>query len=98
MEIIGETIDKLSDFLTFDRAILPNLITLIIVIIINFLSLKGGAHWVAVIVINLIFMSLLEIMGISSVFNVISIINTIIEEIKDYLSPFYSIVGALYGN
>lgn len=78
-------LNKLSDFLTLDRAWIPNLITFFVVVIILFISLKSQLEWTGLLIIYAIFMTILKILGIDSVFNILTIIETIWDTIIDLI-------------
>lgn len=83
-------INNLSDFLLFNRSIIPNIITLVVYTIVSILALKGGGDWITLIVVYLVVSLFLSLLGISSVFNVV---DSLIDLIIDLINPFTVIRG-----
>lgn len=72
--MLENTINALSDLMGIDPVIIPNIITFIVVVVILYLSFKGQLSWVVLLSIYGIAMAVLTLLGIDSVFNIISII------------------------
>jgi hypothetical protein len=83
--MLTDTINNLSDFLTFNRTLIPNIITFIIVVILIFLSLKSGLEFKGILLIYGIAMGILSVLGIDSVFNIITILENIIDQLIDLI-------------
>jgi len=83
--MLENTINNLSDFLTINQAIIPNIITLVVVFVMFYLTLKGGLTWIAIALVYTLVMGVLELLGISSVFNLITVLGNEIESIKEWL-------------
>ena len=76
-----ETINNLSDLLTINRTIIPNIITFIVVVALIYLSFKGELGVAITIVLYTVSMSILELLGISSVFNIVTLAGSLINNI-----------------
>ena len=72
--MLENTINSLSDFLTISQVIIPNIITLVVITIMFWLTLKGGLNWIGIMLIYTLIMGVLELLGISSVFNLVSVL------------------------
>lgn len=83
--MLGNLLNDLSDFLTFNRAWLPNLLTLSVYAVASFIALKGGSDWIILVVVYLVISTVLSLLGISSVFN---IVDQLINLILDKINPF----------
>jgi len=76
-----ETINNLSDLLTINRTIIPNIITFIVVVALIYLSFKGELGVAITIMLYTVSMSILELLGISSVFNIVTLAGSLINNI-----------------
>ena len=92
--MLTETINNISELLNIDYAILPNIITFIVVVVIIFLSVKGDLELKAILLIYGIVMGILSILGIDSVFNLFTIIESLITELTNLLF----LKAVYYGN
>ena len=79
--MLGDTINNLSTVLGIDSAIIPNVITFIVVVIILAITLKGQLSLLTLGSIYAVAMTILTLLGIDSVFNLITIIENGIESI-----------------
>ena len=92
--MLAETLDNLSELLSINPEILPNIITLIVVVLLIAVSLKSQLSWTTLLTLYGIAMVILELLGIDSVFNIITIIRVVVNELIDDL-----FLGVLpYGN
>ncbi len=80
--MLTDIINNFSDFLTFDRSIIPNIITLIVVVFLIILGFKMnyGSISAPIVLIALytVSMTILTILGINSVFNIITLIGNLL--------------------
>lgn len=65
-------IDNFSQFIGISNTIIPNVVTFIIVAFLLVLGLKGQATWATLLIIYGVAMVALDLLGIDSVFNLIS--------------------------
>jgi len=86
--MLSDVINNISTLIGIDSAILPNIITFFIVITLLFLSLKGMLSLTALIMVYVISMGILSILGIDSVFNVITLLEDLIDIVIDLVNPF----------
>ena len=91
--MLTETINNLAEFLTIEASIIMNIITVIVVAILILISLASSLEWVTVGIIYAISMIVLQILGIESVFNIITLIISAIEVLGDAI-----FMGVIYGN
>ena len=91
--MLTETINNLAEFLTIEASIIMNIITVIVVAILILISLASSLEWVTVGIIYAISMIVLQILGIESVFNIITLIISAIEALGDAI-----FMGVTYGN
>ena len=86
--MLGDFLDNLSALLGITPTILPNIITFMVVVTILFITLKGQLSWVTLLTLYTIIMAILSLLGIDSIFNLISIV-------ENWVTG--SIVGVYYG-
>ena len=86
--MLGEVLDNLSALLGINNTILPNIITFMVVVTVLFITLKGQLSWVTLLTLYTIMMAILSLLGIDSIFNLISIV-------ENWVTG--SIVGVYYG-
>lgn len=72
--MLSDTLDNISTIMGISNTIIPNIITLIIVTFILILTFKGQLSWVTLGFIYAISMGILTILGIDSVFNIVTLI------------------------
>lgn len=72
--MLGETIENVSILIGIDTDIIPNIITFMIVVILLALSLKGYLSLLTLSFLYAISMGVLSVLGIDSVFNIITLI------------------------
>jgi hypothetical protein len=80
--MLGETIDSISILIGIELDILPNIITFIVVLVLLFLGFKMNLSGVSSILILMalytVSMSLLTMLGIDSIFNIITLIGDLL--------------------
>ena len=86
--MLGDVLDNLSALLGINNTILPNIITFMVVVTVLFITLKGQLSWVTLLTLYTIMMAILSLLGIDSIFNLISIV-------ENWVTG--SIVGVYYG-
>ena len=91
--MLTETLDNLSTLLNIDNAILPNIITFIVVVVIIMLSVKGALELKSIVLIYGLVMGILAILGIESVFNIFTLIETVIEWVIESIFLRVAIYG-----
>lgn len=74
--MLGTFLDNVSALLNINTDVLPNIITFVVVAFIIYLSLRGQLSWITLGSIYAIAMAMLTILGVDSVFNIITIIET----------------------
>ena len=80
--MLGETIDNISALLNINITIIPNIITFFIVVILIVLSFKmntsGLLSPVIMIALYTVSMTILTLLGIDSVFNIITLVGELL--------------------
>jgi hypothetical protein len=71
--MIGDTLENLSLLLNIDSSIIPNIFTLIILVIVLGLTLKSQLNILTIIPIYLIISGILALLGVESVFNLFTL-------------------------
>lgn len=79
--MLGTFFDNLSTILNIDTAIIPNIISFFVFIIVVGASLRSGLSWQGILIIYVIVSLILTLLGIDSVFNMISLLEALIDEI-----------------
>ena len=82
--MLGDFLNNVSTLLNIDNAIIPNIITFMVVTVIVFVSLKSQLSWVTLGSIYAIAMGVLSILGVDSVFKIITLV-------ENY------VIGSLFG-
>ena len=90
--MLGDTFDNLSELLMLESSILPNIFTFIIVIILVGLAFSGQVEFKVMFILYFISMGILSILGVDSVFNLITLIQIAVEEVVDLI-----FMGVSYG-
>ena len=83
--MLAPTINNISDLLGIAHDVIPNIITLLIVVVLVFLALRGSLQWISVLFIYGLSMGVLTILGIDSVFNIITIIKDFVGSVVDLI-------------
>lgn len=78
--MLGDFLNNVSTLLNIDNAIIPNIITFMVVTVIVFVSLKSQLSWVTLGSIYAIAMGILSILGVDSVFNIITLVEDYVLE------------------
>ena len=93
---VNEFLNGLYNFLNFDRSLMDNIITIIIYIIYIYICVKNGANWITVLIGYLVISTVFEFFGISSILNIITILETLFSSIIDIISaPAKNFLNAL---
>jgi hypothetical protein len=71
--MLGDTLENLSLLLNIDSSIIPNIFTLMIMIIVLGLTLKSQLNILTIIPIYLIISGILALLGVNSVFNLFTL-------------------------
>lgn len=79
--MLGEFIDNLSILIGINNEIIPNIITFIVVVLIVTISFKSQLSIVALGTVYAIAMAILTLLGIDSIFNIITLIENGLESI-----------------
>jgi ABC-type polysaccharide/polyol phosphate export permease len=87
--MIIETINNISQLLGIPLSVIPNIITLFVTIIILFVSMKSELSWSALAVLYAVFMAILSLLGIESVFNLVSLIVNALSDVLEILFMRY---------
>lgn len=83
--MLAPTINNISELLGIAHDIIPNIITFIVVVTLVVLALRGALEWISVLLIYALTMGVLTILGIDSVFNIISILKDLVGTIVDLI-------------
>ena len=67
-------IEKLNDFLNLNTGTIADLITIFIYIILIIITLKGSLSGLSIVALFTVFMGLLELLGVSSTFNIVTLL------------------------
>lgn len=87
--MIIETINDISKLLNIAPNIIPDIITLLATIILLFVSMKSELSWSALAVLYAVFMSILGLLGINSVFNLVTLIINALADVLEILFTGY---------
>jgi hypothetical protein len=87
--MIIETINNISQLLGIPLSVIPNIITLFTTIVILFVSMKSELSWSALAVLYAVFMAILSLLGIESVFNLVSLIVNALSDVLEILFMRY---------
>lgn len=87
--MIIETINDISKLLNIAPNIIPDIITLLATIILLFVSMKSELSWSALAVLYAVFMSILGLLGINSVFNLVTLIINSLADVLEILFTGY---------
>lgn len=79
--MLTDTLNNLAELIGISNTIIPNIITLIVVVIILGLSLKGQLSLLAIGMTYGITMAILQLLGIESVFNIVTLIDNGLESL-----------------
>ena len=86
---LGTIIDDMSTMFGIETNIIPNIITFFALVVVNWVMLRGGSVAISIFVfVNLFVMGILSLLEIDSIFNIISIIESIITDSLDLINPF----------
>ena len=80
--LIGGVLDNIALLLNIDNSIIPNIITLIIIVIIIYTTLKGGLDVFGVLITYAVSMGILTALGIDSIFNIFTLAQSVIDTIN----------------
>jgi len=81
--MLTDTLTNISELLGISDSIIPNIITLMFVAVILFISLKSQLSLSAMIMIYVVSMTILTLLGIDSVFNLITLLEDVIDTVID---------------
>ena len=81
--MLTDTLTNISELLGISDSIIPNIITLMFVAVILFISLKSQLSLSAMIMIYVVSMTVLTLLGIDSVFNLITLLEDVIDTVID---------------
>jgi hypothetical protein len=83
--LLGGTLLRLSQLLRIPSSVIPNIITFIVVVILILTSIKGALEFKSIIIVYFISMTVLSLLGINSIFNLITILGTVIDAVIDLI-------------
>lgn len=76
--MLYDTIITMSDLIGIDSSIIPNIITFVVVVGIVILTFKSQLTWISILGVYGISMAILSILGIESVFNIVTIVANVV--------------------
>jgi len=91
--MLTDTLNNISELLGISSTILPNIITLIVVVLLLVIGLSSQLDLKTMLLIYAVAMGVLSLLGIDSIFNIITLITNAINEIIDLI-----FMGVGYGN
>ena len=83
--MLTDTLQNISDFLSISNTVIPNLITLSVVTVLVIISFRGAVDWKLAILLYMVSMAILTLLGIDSVFNLITLIENGIDAIWELI-------------
>lgn len=83
--MLSDTLNNISELLGISYNILPNIITLIVVILLITISLSSQLDLKTMVMIYAIAMIILTLLGIDSIFNIITLLEIVVEQIVDLI-------------
>ena len=81
--MLTDTLKNISDLLGISYDIIPNIITFMIVVVILFISLRSQLSFLALATVYFISMGVLTVLGIDSVFNLITLVSNAVDSVID---------------
>ena len=83
--MLSDTLNNLSELIGIEASILPNIITLIVVILLITIGLSSQLDLKTMVMIYGLSMVILTILGIDSVFNVITLLTDLVDQLIDLI-------------
>ena len=83
--MLTETLNNFSELLNINSAIIPNIITFIIVAVLLIISMKSALDLKSIVMIYGLTMGILTILGIDSVFNLFTLLELLYNEIIELI-------------
>ncbi len=86
--MFNDFFNTFSNFINMNRTTFDNILSLIIYLIIIFLSLKSGANGYTLVFAYVITSGILTLLGLSSIFNIVELLTNFIKDILRAFNPF----------
>ena len=83
--MLESTVNNLSELLGIANNIIPDIITILTIIPLLLVGLRGGLSWATVLLIYGISMVMLSILGLDSQFNLVTLIEKAFNELVDLI-------------
>lgn len=96
--MLNGILDGIANFILVDRSLLDNILSLIIYLIVIIYSLKGGVGGATFVISYLIVSAILGVLGISSIFNIVTLVTDFIKDLLKSFNPFSGIFGNIIIN